>query len=130
MFVLSNFVGAEVTSMGTGLLSILLSVVYVKVVGVKTPEEYRYRFTSQEKKYGPFRAMSPYIYMLVLLPAVRYGFPALVKNGFDGYVRPDHGRNVWGENAKPGYGLFDRAMGACYLSGLFEAVEKDLKENK
>lgn len=59
MFVLSNFVGAEVTSMGTGLLSILLSVVYVKVVGVKTPEEYRYRFTSQEKKYGPFRAMSP-----------------------------------------------------------------------
>lgn len=82
MFVLSNFVGAEVTSMGTGLLSILLSVVYVKVVGVKTPEEYRYRFTSQEKKYGPFRAMSPYIYMLVLLPAVRYGFPALVKNGF------------------------------------------------
>lgn len=55
---------------------------------------------------------------------------ALVKNGFDGYVRPDHGRNVWGENAKPGYGLFDRAMGACYLSGLFEAVEKDLKENK
>ena len=55
---------------------------------------------------------------------------ALAKNGFDGYVRPDHGRNVWGENAKPGYGLFDRAMGACYLSGLFEAVEKDLKENK
>ena len=82
MFILSNFVGAEVTSMGTGLISILLSVVYVKVVGVKTPEEYRYRFTSQEKKYGPFRAMSPYIYMLVLLPAVRYGFPALVKNGF------------------------------------------------
>ena len=52
---------------------------------------------------------------------------ALVKNGFDGYVRPDHGRNVWGEDAKPGYGLFDRAMGACYLSGLFEAAEKDLK---
>ena len=49
---------------------------------------------------------------------------ALVENGFDGYVRPDHGRNVWGEDAKPGYGLFDRAMGACYLNGLFEAVEK------
>ena len=52
---------------------------------------------------------------------------SLVKAGFDGYVRPDHGRNVWGEDAKPGYGLYDRAMGACYLSGLFEAVEKDLK---
>ena len=55
---------------------------YVKLVGVKTPEEYRYRFSGQEKKYGPFRAISPYVYMLVLLPAVRYGFPALVENGF------------------------------------------------
>ena len=51
---------------------------------------------------------------------------ALVENGFDGYLRPDHGRNVWGEDAKPGYGLFDRALGATYLTGLFEAVEKDL----
>ena len=50
---------------------------------------------------------------------------ALVKNGFTGYVRPDHGRNVWGEDAKPGYGLFDRAMGATYLTGLFEAIQKD-----
>lgn len=52
---------------------------------------------------------------------------ALEENGFDGYVRPDHGRNIWGEDAKPGYGLYDRALGATYLSGLFEAVEKDRK---
>ncbi len=49
---------------------------------------------------------------------------ALHDNGFDGYVRPDHGRNIWGEDGKPGYGLFDRALGAIYLYGLFEAVEK------
>ena len=49
---------------------------------------------------------------------------ALVENGFDGYVRPDHGRNIWGEDGKPGYGLYDRALGATYLYGLFEAVEK------
>ena len=55
---------------------------------------------------------------------------ALIEGGFDGYVRPDHGRNVWGENAKPGYGLFDRAMGAAYLNGLFEAVEKNMKNAK
>ena len=48
---------------------------------------------------------------------------ALVDNGFDGYVRPDHGRNIFGENAKPGYGLYDRALGACYLNGLFEMAE-------
>lgn len=55
---------------------------------------------------------------------------ALEENGFDGYVRPDHGRNVWGEDAKPGYGLFDRAMGACYLNGVFEAVQKDIALEK
>ena len=54
----------------------------------------------------------------------------LVENGFDGYVRPDHGRNVWGENAKPGYGLYDRAMGAAYLKGVFEGVEKSIKGEK
>ena len=53
---------------------------------------------------------------------------SLVKAGFDGYVRPDHGRNIWGEDGKPGYGLYDRALGAAYLNGLFEAIEKDLKK--
>ncbi len=50
---------------------------------------------------------------------------ALVEAGFDGYVRPDHGRNIWGEDGKPGYGLYDRALGAAYLNGLFEAVQKN-----
>lgn len=48
----------------------------------------------------------------------------LVFAGFNGYVRPDHGRNIWGEDGKPGYGLYDRALGAAYLNGLFEAIEK------
>ena len=50
---------------------------------------------------------------------------ALVDNDFDGYVRPDHGRMIWGECGKPGYGLFDRALGAAYINGLFEACEKE-----
>ena len=49
---------------------------------------------------------------------------ALHKNGFDGYVRPDHGRMIWGETGKPGYGLYDRALGAAYLNGIWEALEK------
>lgn len=48
----------------------------------------------------------------------------LVDGGFDGYVRPDHGRMIWGETGRAGYGLYDRALGATYLNGLFEAVEK------
>ena len=47
---------------------------------------------------------------------------ALVDGGFDGYVRPDHGRMIWGERGRYGYGLYDRALGAMYLYGLFEAV--------
>ncbi len=50
---------------------------------------------------------------------------ALVDNGFDGYVRPDHGRMIWGETGRAGYGLYDRALGACYVNGLFEAAEKE-----
>ena len=49
---------------------------------------------------------------------------ALHDNGFDGYIRPDHGRNIWGEDGRPGYGLFDRALGACYLNGLWEGIHK------
>ena len=51
---------------------------------------------------------------------------ALVKHDYDGYVRPDHGRMIWGETGKPGYGLYDRALGAAYITGLFEAAEKEL----
>ena len=50
---------------------------------------------------------------------------ALQDVGFDGYVRPDHGRMIWGEVARPGYGLFDRALGVAYINGLWEAVEKN-----
>ena len=49
---------------------------------------------------------------------------AMYDNGFDGYIRPDHGRMIWGETGRPGYGLYDRALGASYLNGLWEALEK------
>lgn len=52
---------------------------------------------------------------------------ALVAGGFNGYVRPDHGRMIWGEKGRYGYGLYDRALGATYLAGLFEALEKGMQ---
>ncbi|MEG2349296.1 MAG: mannonate dehydratase [Hungatella sp.] len=51
----------------------------------------------------------------------------LYDTGFDGIVRPDHGRAIWGEVAMPGYGLYDRALGAVYLQGLWEAIDKNTK---
>lgn len=49
---------------------------------------------------------------------------ALHEVGFEGPLRPDHGRMIWGETGRPGYGLYDRALGAMYLQGLWEAVER------
>ena len=52
---------------------------------------------------------------------------ALYETGFNGPLRPDHGRMIWDEVSMPGYGLYDRALGVSYLMGLWEAIEKNHK---
>jgi mannonate dehydratase len=47
---------------------------------------------------------------------------ALRDTDFAGPMRPDHGRMIWGERGRPGYGLYDRALGATYLQGLWEGL--------
>ena len=46
-------------------------------------------------------------------------------NDYQGYIRPDHGRHLWDENTtnrpRPGYGLYDRALGIQYLLGCWDA---------
>jgi mannonate dehydratase len=49
---------------------------------------------------------------------------ALREVEFSGPLRPDHGRMIWGEVGRPGYGLYDRALGATYLLGLWEATRQ------
>ena len=34
---------------------------------------------------------------------------------------------AWGEKAMPGYGLYDRALGATYINGLWEAIDKNAR---
>lgn len=43
---------------------------------------------------------------------------------FNGYVRPDHGRHIWDEECRPGYSLYDRALGIMYLWGIWDALER------
>jgi mannonate dehydratase len=49
--------------------------------------------------------------------------------GYTGYIRPDHGRHLWDENRgntpRPGYGLYDRALGIQYLLGVWDAAQHD-----
>lgn len=47
---------------------------------------------------------------------------ALRDGGFAGPMRSDHGRMIWGEQGRAGYGLHDRALGATYLFGLWEGL--------
>jgi len=47
--------------------------------------------------------------------------------GYQGYARPDHGRHIWDEQCRPGYGLYDRALGIMYLWGLWDAFERQAK---
>jgi len=83
---------------------------FIHARNVKITGERDFNETAHPSKYGSLD-------MYEIVKAM-YGV------GFDGYIRPDHGRMIWGETGKPGYGLYDRALGAVYLGGLWEAVSK------
>ncbi len=53
---------------------------------------------------------------------------ALHENNFKGYARPDHGRHIWNERCRPGYGLYDRALGIMYIWGIWDSLQR-LKQN-
>jgi len=55
---------------------------------------------------------------------------ALHRTNFNGYFRPDHGRMIWDEKARPGYGLYDRALGIMYILGIWDSLEKQRKGEK
>ena len=85
-------------------------IAFLHIRNVKILEDGSFEETAHLSSYGSLD-----LYQIV---------KALVDNNYDGYIRPDHGRMIWGETGMPGYGLFDRALGAAYLNGLFEACEK------
>ncbi|QYR20910.1 mannonate dehydratase [Paenibacillus sp. sptzw28] len=49
------------------------------------------------------------------------------ENNYEGFCRPDHGRHIWNEQCRPGYGLFDRALGIMYLWGLWDAYSRSAR---
>ncbi len=82
----------------------------VHVRNVKFLGPRRFRESAHLSKDGSFD-------MYEIMRAVHEACP-------DVWIRPDHGRMIWDEKGRPGYGLFDRALGAEYLLGLWEALEK------
>ncbi len=48
---------------------------------------------------------------------------ALIDIGYTGPIRPDHGRMIWGEIGRIGYGLYDRALAAMYIHGVWQGLQ-------
>ena len=58
---------------------------------------------------------------------------ALHDSGWEGYIRPDHGRQLWEEGpgvCRPGYGKYDRALGTQYMLGVWDLLDKLEGEKK
>ena len=54
-------------------------------------------------------------------------------NGWEGYIRPDHGRQLWEEgpgSCRPGYGKYDRALGIQYMLGVWDLLDRLDSEKK
>ncbi len=76
LFVFSNLIGPEITAMATGLLTVMASLIYLRFIKVKTTEEFQYASDiSFQSSLSSLKAFSPYIILIILLPAVRYSFP-------------------------------------------------------
>ncbi|MFC2164470.1 L-lactate permease [Acidobacteriota bacterium] len=89
LFVFSNLIGPEITAMSTGLLTVMASLIYLRFVQVRTPDEFLHTsdFSSQ-RSLSSLQAFSPYIILIILLPTVRYSFPlsVLAKYGYTIWV--------------------------------------------
>ena len=76
LFVFSNIIGPEITAMGTGLLTALASVIYLRLAPIKTPEDFRHTpDLDSRSSLSSLRSFSPYIFLIILLPTVRYSIP-------------------------------------------------------
>ncbi|WMI82624.1 L-lactate permease [Anaerotignum sp. MB30-C6] len=79
MVLVATFVGAEFPTICAGISSLLVAVVYIKFIDKNKPvaEEFTFKLdeNAPKSKINPVVALSPYLILLVLLPAVRFFAP-------------------------------------------------------
>ena len=117
MFIFSNFVGPELTALGTGCISLLAVVLFVKVFKVNTPAEYCYHPTEKatEHRYSSLQAMSPYLILVIALPVIRFTVPLSILTRF--------GYPTW-----VGTVIFIVAMIGCFILKAPEVILPSIKE--
>ena len=86
MLIFSNFIGGFITDMGTGLIGIILAIVGLKIFKVETPKELYAEPPKMEgkPKYSFIRALSPYIFVLLILPITLTVSKYIMVSGADG----------------------------------------------
>lgn len=93
MYVITNFIGPEIVSLGTGAIGVLSSFIYMKVSNHETPEEYKCFNSSEiaisdaaeQQIPSTIKSFLPYIILIIALPVIRFSFPLAVLAKY-GYV--------------------------------------------
>ena len=90
MFVFSNYIGGFVTDMGVGVIGIILAILGTKFIKIETPEEMYYKVEAKEEKpkYSVGRALSPYLFILIIFPIVLTGAKYINVTAADGSTMP------------------------------------------
>ncbi len=83
---------------------------YLHLRNILVTGEKEFHETAHNSEYGDLD-------MYLLLKSV-------YDNRYEGVMRVDHARSIWDEDRKPGYGLYDRALGVSYVVGILEALTK------
>lgn len=89
MFLVSNFIGPEVADLVTGVVGTIVSVIFIKFIGVKEDKEYENEADYNAKTtQTAFKAFFPYLLTLIALPVVRFSFPlsVLTKYGYPTWI--------------------------------------------
>lgn len=75
MLLFSNIIGGFITDMGVGVLGIVMAVLGLKFIHIETPEDLFFQIPQGKgkPKFSFVRALSPYIFILVLFPIILTG---------------------------------------------------------
>ena len=88
----------------------------------------------QNKKHLITSAFEHHAIMHSMAALERMGFEVTyIRPTSEGYIRPDHGRQLWEEgpgNCRPGYGKYDRALGIQYMLGVWDLLDRLDEEKK
>lgn len=52
----------------------------------------------------------------------------ILEKNYKHYLRPDHGRHLFDEECRPGYGMYDRAFGIMYINGITDMYKRGHNE--